>query len=166
MDVAAQRPMPLDAIFRIASMTKPVTCTAVMMLFEEGHFLLDDPISDFLPEFAHTRVFLKKTEQGVELTDVERPITIRHLLMHTSGLTHPMNPEDQVSRMYAEAQIRRPDEKLADKVRRLAALPLAHQPGARWTYDGRMTCWGASSRSSPVSPSTAFSSSGSSARWI
>jgi CubicO group peptidase (beta-lactamase class C family) len=134
MDIEARRPMERDAIFRIASMTKPITVTAVMMLFEEGHFLLDDPISDFIPEFAHTRVFVQKTEQGGELADLERPITIRHLLMHTSGLTHPMNPDDAVSRMYAEAQIRRPDEKLAEKVRRLAALPLAHRPGARWTY--------------------------------
>jgi CubicO group peptidase (beta-lactamase class C family) len=134
MDVEARRPMERDAIFRIASMTKPITVTAVMMLFEEGQFLLDDPISGFLPEFSQTRVFVQRTEQGVELADLERPITIRHLLMHTSGLTNDTHPEDPVSRIYAEAQIRRPDENLADKVRRLAVLPLVHQPGARWTY--------------------------------
>ena len=134
MDVEARRPMERGAIFRVASMTKPITVTAVMMLFEEGHFLLDDPISNFLPEFATTRVFVRKTAQGVESTDMEGPITIRHLLMHTSGLTSDTPPEDPVARIYAEAQITRPDETLADKVRRLAALPLAHQPGARWTY--------------------------------
>lgn len=134
LDLEARRPMERDAIFRLASMTKPVTITAVMMLFEEGHFLLDDPVADFLPDFAQTKVFVRETATGLEVADLERPITIRHLLMHTSGLTYAFYPEDPVSRLYAREQIGRPDEPLADFVRRLAALPLAHQPGAGWTY--------------------------------
>jgi CubicO group peptidase (beta-lactamase class C family) len=134
IDQEARRPMERDAIFRIASMTKPITCTAALMLFEEGQFLLDDPIADFLPEFAQTKVFVRETAQGVELADLERPITIRHLLMHTSGLTYDFYPEDPVSRRYAREQIWRPGESLADKVKRFAALPLVHQPGADWTY--------------------------------
>jgi CubicO group peptidase (beta-lactamase class C family) len=134
VDLEARRPMPRDAIFRLASMTKPVTVTAVMMLFEEGHFLLDDPVADFLPDFAQTRVFVQETAEGLETADLERPITIRHLLMHTSGLTYGFYPDEPVSRLYAREQIGRPDEPLAAFVRHVAALPLAHQPGARWTY--------------------------------
>jgi CubicO group peptidase (beta-lactamase class C family) len=134
LDLGARRPMPRDAIFRLASMTKPVTVTAVMTLFEEGHFLLDDPVADFLPEFAQTRAFVRETADGVETADLERPITIRHLLMHTSGLTGAAYPDEPVSRLYAREQIGRPDEPLADFARRVAALPLAHQPGAGWTY--------------------------------
>jgi CubicO group peptidase (beta-lactamase class C family) len=136
MDVTSARPIQRDAIFRIASMTKPITCTAVMMLFEEGHFLLDDPVAAFLPEFAATKAFVRETTKGVEVADLERPITIRHLLMHTAGVTsgstdvaaHP------VARLYAQEQVRRLDEPLADNVRRVAAMPLLHQPGAAFTY--------------------------------
>jgi CubicO group peptidase (beta-lactamase class C family) len=107
-----------------------------MMLFEEGHFLLDDPIADFLPEFGHTRVFARETAQGLELAALERPITIRHLLMHTTGLTYawPTVFPHPVTRLYEQEQIGRSDEPLAEKVRRLAALPLVHQPGGGWTY--------------------------------
>jgi CubicO group peptidase (beta-lactamase class C family) len=107
-----------------------------MMLFEEGYFLLDDPIADFLPEFTHTKVFARETADGVEVADLERPITIRHLLMHAAGLTYdwPDFFPHPVARMYVEAQTGRRDETLADKVSRLATLPLVHQPGAGWTY--------------------------------
>jgi CubicO group peptidase (beta-lactamase class C family) len=126
--------MERDAIFRIASMTKPITVTATLMLFEEGHFLLDDPIASFIPEFAQTKVFVREFANGVEVTDLERPITIRHLLTHMSGLIYGFYPDDPVSRIFAREQAGWPDEPLADRVRRFAALPLAHQPGDRWTY--------------------------------
>ena len=64
------------------------------MLFGEGHFLLDDPVTEFLPEFGYTKVFVRETAQGPEVADMERPITIRHLLTHTSGLTYDFYPED------------------------------------------------------------------------
>jgi CubicO group peptidase (beta-lactamase class C family) len=134
MDLEARRPMERDAIFRIASMTKPITVTAALMLFEEGQFLLDDPIADFLPEFGQTKVFVREAPHGVEVADLERPITIRHLLMHTSGLTYDFYPDDPVSRIYVQEQVFRSDEPLADKVRRVAMLPLVHQPGTAWTY--------------------------------
>jgi CubicO group peptidase (beta-lactamase class C family) len=135
-NLESRRPLRRDAIFRIASMTKPITCTAVMMLFEEGHFLLDDPIADVLPEFARTKAFAAEVANGIELADLERPITIRHLLMHTSGLTYawPSVFPHPVTRLYEHEQIGRPDEVLAEQVGRLAALPLVHQPGAAWTY--------------------------------
>jgi CubicO group peptidase (beta-lactamase class C family) len=134
MDREARRPMERDTIFRLASMTKPITVVAALLLFEEGRFLLDDPISDYLPEFARTKAFVEDSHHGVEVADLERPITIRHLLTHTSGLTSDGYANDPVSQIYARERILRPDEALAEKVRRLASLPLAHQPGTRWTY--------------------------------
>ena len=134
MDREAHCPMERDAIFRIASMTKPITATAVLMLFEEGRFLLDDPVAGFLPEFAQSKVFVRETDQGLEVADLERPITIHHLMTHTSGLTYPLYDNDPVSRLYHQAHVLRDDESLADNMRRIAALPLAHQPGTRWTY--------------------------------
>jgi CubicO group peptidase (beta-lactamase class C family) len=128
LDLETMRQMPRDAVFRIASMTKPITAAGVMVLFEEGHFLLDDPIAWFIPEFAATRVYVS--------AELERPITIRHLLTHTSGLTYPtsINPPSPVSELYDRELIFRWDELLVDKIQRLAALPLEHQPGAAWTY--------------------------------
>jgi CubicO group peptidase (beta-lactamase class C family) len=134
LNLAAGTPMITDAIFDIASMTKPITAVATMLLFEEGHFLLDDPVAIILPEFAETKVFLREAATGIEVTDLERPITIRHLLLHTSGLTYSFLDPSPVAKLYAQEQIERPDEILAEKVRRLAQLPLVHQPGTGWTY--------------------------------
>jgi CubicO group peptidase (beta-lactamase class C family) len=134
LDREARRAMERDAIFRIASMTKLITVTATLMLFEEGHFLLDDPIADFLPEFAQTKVFVQETASGIDVADLDRPITIRHLLTHTSGLTYDFWPDDPVSRIYARERFWGPEVPLVEVVRRLAAQPLAHQPGARFTY--------------------------------
>ena len=127
-----------DAIFRIASMTKPVTTAAVLLLFEAGHFRLDDPVAAFLPEFAQTTVFAGGAGEGpggeLELAALEGPITIRHLLTHTSGLTYGDPKGHPVARCYAGARIQRWDEPLKEKVPRLARLPLVHQPGRAWTY--------------------------------
>jgi CubicO group peptidase (beta-lactamase class C family) len=132
LDVQTGQPMQCDAIFRIASMTKPIVAATVMMLFEEAHFLLDDPIAGFIPEFAQTKVFVRETNGGVELTDLERPITIRHLLTHTSGLTYGFVANGPVHRMYA--QIAWDDAPLDRQVKRLAELPLVFQPGSHWEY--------------------------------
>lgn len=132
MDAQTGQPMRHDAIFRIASMTKPVIAAAVLMLFEEGHFLLDDPIAGFIQDFAQTKVFVRETDSGVELADLERPITIRHLLTHTSGLTYDFIAHGPVHRMYA--QIAWGDESLDRQAKRLAGLPLVFQPGSHWEY--------------------------------
>ena len=119
-----------DAIFRLASMTKPVTCVAALILFEEGRFLLDDPVADFLPEFTATRVF-----SSAGAVALERPISIRHLLTHTSGIAYDFTAEPALGDLYRKAiSGAPPDESLGDRVRRLATLPLNHQPGAGWTY--------------------------------
>jgi CubicO group peptidase (beta-lactamase class C family) len=133
MDREARKPMERDAIFRLASMTKPITCAAVLMLFEEGRFLLDDPIADFLPEFAKTKVFESETSDGLVVADLDRPITIRHLLTHMSGIAYEWSAPGPVARIYHDEEIGS-DEPIAEQVRRLAAAPLCHQPGSAWTY--------------------------------
>jgi len=133
-DIASGTPMRPDTIFRIYSMTKPITAVATLLLYEEGHFLLDDPVAHFIPEFAEMKVFTRESATGIEVADLERPITIRHLLLHTSGLPYDNVEGSPVKRLYAQAQIRGRDELLAEKARRIAQLPLMHQPGSGWTY--------------------------------
>jgi len=135
-DREANKPMRPDSIFRICSMTKPITSLAVMMLYEEGRFLLDDPISNYLPEFKNPKV-LMKTASGVPYTiPATREITIRDLLRHTSGLTYQWNSD--LGAKYNEANVAHGilpyDGTIADSVKRLAALPLLFNPGDRWEY--------------------------------
>jgi CubicO group peptidase (beta-lactamase class C family) len=115
-------------------MTKPITSVAVMMLYEEGHFQLDDPVSKFIPEFKNVKVFVRKTEAGFELAGPKREITIRDLLTHTSGLAYGMDKDTPVEEMYKEADLFRFDETLEKMIQRLVKLPLANQPGSRWRY--------------------------------
>ncbi len=123
-------PMTEDTIFRIFSMTKPIISLAVMMLWEEGCFALDEPISTFLPTFQHVKVY---NPEG-PLQPLSRPITFHDLLTHTSGLGYGLDQSSPVERMYAKANILDMRECLADKVARISALPLHHQPGERFTY--------------------------------
>jgi CubicO group peptidase (beta-lactamase class C family) len=134
MDKKLNKAMRPDTIFRIYSMSKPITSVAVMMLYEEGHFQLNDPVSKFIPEFKDVKVFVKKSEEGVELTEPERKITIRDLLTHTSGLAYGLNKDTAVDEMYQEEKMLKWDETLEEKVRRLVKLPLANQPGSTWRY--------------------------------
>jgi len=101
-----RKPMQTDHIFRICSMTKPITSVAVMMLYEEGRFLLNDPVSNFIPEFKEMKVLdtpytQDKTSPPGSLVEAKRPITIRHLLTHTSGLTYHWNA--RLGKQYREA---------------------------------------------------------------
>jgi CubicO group peptidase (beta-lactamase class C family) len=140
-DREAERPMRPDTIFRICSMTKPLTSVAVMMLYEEGKFLLNQPVADFLPEFKNMKVLdppwpQDKTSPPGALVDAKRPITIRHLLTHTSGLTYHWNP--RLGKAYNDAGIgagiRQQEGTIADMVKKLAAQPLLFQPGEAWEY--------------------------------
>lgn len=133
------KPMRTDALFRIASMSKAVTSVAVMMLYEEGRFLLDDPIEKYIPEFKGVQVAVPSSEkQSVDLVPTTRSITIRHLLTHTSGLTYRFIGTTPWAKIYQEAGINdglaQTDLTLADNVKRLAKLPLMHQPGERFSY--------------------------------
>ncbi len=136
MDRDAGKPMPTDALFRICSMTKPITSVAVMMLYEEGKFLLDDPVSKYLPEFKNPKVLVKPASGKPYTIPATREITIRDLLRHTSGLTYQWN--DDLGPMYEKADVAsgilQYDGTIGDSVKRLAALPLLFNPGDRWEY--------------------------------
>ncbi|HZP17280.1 MAG TPA: serine hydrolase domain-containing protein [Terriglobales bacterium] len=136
MDREAGKPMRTDAIFRICSMTKPITSVAVMLLYEEGKFLLDDPVSSYLPEFKNPKVLVKPATGESYTIPAKREITIRDLLRHTSGLTYHWNPD--LGEMYQKANVAHGvlpyDGTIEDSVKRLAAQPLLFSPGERWEY--------------------------------
>jgi len=134
MDIETKKLMQGDTIFRLYSMSKPVTSAAVMMLYEEGHFQLNDAVSKFIPEFKDLKVFAKKTEAGVELAEPKRKITIRDLLMHTSGLAYGLDKSTVVDEMYQEAKIFSWEQTLEEMIGKLVELPLANQPGSKWKY--------------------------------
>jgi CubicO group peptidase (beta-lactamase class C family) len=134
---AAGAPMSKDTIFRIYSMTKPVTSLAAMMLWEEGAFLLDDPIARYLPDLSDLKVAVER-DGHIDLVPAQRPVTIQDLLRHTSGLTYEFRGRGPVHRMYTGARVHSRSQSNADQVAALGKLPLLHQPGTRWEY-GRST---------------------------
>jgi CubicO group peptidase (beta-lactamase class C family) len=134
MDIEAGKPMQLDTIFRVYSMTKAITSVAVMMLYEQGHFQLYDSIAEFIPEFKSQKVFVRGSATSPELTDAEREITIRDLLTHTSGLTYDFLEESPVGAMYREADLVNSSGSLQEMVKKLTRLPLVFQPGSAWRY--------------------------------
>lgn len=137
-NIAQKDTLQKDDIFRIASMTKAITSVAVMMLYEDGKFLLDDPISKYIPEFKHPEV-LKKTnpDSTYESVPAKNEITIRHLLTHTSGIGYGFINEE-LKPLYDKAGVPDgfvlSDAVLGDKIKALAKLPLLHEPGERFTY--------------------------------
>jgi CubicO group peptidase (beta-lactamase class C family) len=148
-DVEAGIAMSPGTIFRIASMTKPITSTAVMQLVDQGRIDLSDPVSRYLPEFKFMQVAVPEPKKDAKsssggsgdeynLVPAYRPITIRDLLTHTSGLCYRFSNQNVAARLYASVGIcdglNPCDHTLADNVRRLARLPLAHQPGTAWEY--------------------------------
>jgi CubicO group peptidase (beta-lactamase class C family) len=139
-DIETKTLMHRDDIFRIASQTKAITSVAVMMLFEEGEFLLDDPISKYIPEFVNPHVLDQYNEKDTTYTTVpaNREITIRDLLTHTSGIDYADIGSKHMTAIYAKSGIPmgfvRDKIILGDKIRALGKLPLVHQPGQRFTY--------------------------------
>jgi CubicO group peptidase (beta-lactamase class C family) len=132
-DPADAAPMAKDAIFRIYSMTKPIVSVAVMMLWEEGRFLLSDPIGKYLPELSDLKVAVERGAE-IELVPAARAITIQDLLRHTSGLTYEFRGAGPVHKMYMSAKIYNRNQSNADQVATLAKMPLLHQPGTQWEY--------------------------------
>jgi CubicO group peptidase (beta-lactamase class C family) len=123
-----------DSLYRIYSMTKPITAVAVLMLFEEGRFLLSDPVARYLPEFGDMRVLTGRGQDGEPLTrPAKGPVTIRQLLTHTAGLTYDDDSVGGLPLLYHEADIWSAGS-LAAYSRGVAALPLAFDPGSRWHY--------------------------------
>lgn len=129
-DREAQTPMTADTIFRLYSMTKPIVCTALMTLFEEGRFTLVDPVSKYIPAFASVKV---RADDG-SLVEPRRPMTIGDVMAHTSGLVYHFLGDSAVSEMVGAAAILHADVPLADAVDDLARFPLAFHPGTSWKY--------------------------------
>jgi CubicO group peptidase (beta-lactamase class C family) len=135
MDVERQKPMRSDAIFRFYSMTKPIASVALMMLYEQGHFQLDDPASKFIPELKGQKVLVGGTADHPEVRDPAREMTVRDLLMHTSGLVS-RDAATPVGELYRRSAFAGADSQgtLADMVRKLGQIPLQVDPGSRWIY--------------------------------
>ena len=133
MDVEQKKPMQKDTLFRLASMTKPITSVAVMMLYEEGLFNLDDPISKYIPEFSGPRVGIGKEGNAILTEPAKREISIRHLLTHTAGLVTRSNgwAKEEFGKLEDEM---RPNGLIEDYTKRLAKLPLNVNPGTTWEY--------------------------------
>jgi CubicO group peptidase (beta-lactamase class C family) len=132
-DPAASAPMTRDTIFRIFSMTKPIVSIGIMMLLEEGHLLLDDPLAKFIPEFADQKVGVEHNGL-LDLVPLKRPITIQDLLRHTSGITYEHTGNTLVQRLYQQARLRSRKIDNAEHAALVASLPLICQPGAEWNY--------------------------------
>lgn len=135
-DVATGRAVEPDTIYRIYSMTKPITTVAALMLYEEGCFQLDDPVATFIPAFADTKVFAGGDAESFATEHLVRPITVHDLMTHTSGLTYGFQHEHAVDALYRKRDIEFNAHvgPLAEVVEAAAAQPLVFQPGTRWNY--------------------------------
>lgn len=146
LDRESGKPLPDNAIFRLYSMTKPITTVAAMMLVEEGRISLDAPISRYLPEFAHMRVYESGDLENMVTVPAARQITVRDLMTHSSGLTYNFTGNTPVQQYYRKHGVmrgggvgRRPEDAppaatMDELIQRLAAAPLLHQPGERFSY--------------------------------
>jgi CubicO group peptidase (beta-lactamase class C family) len=138
-DPATKVPMTKDSIFRIYSMSKPITSVSAMMLWEDGRFNLSEPVSKYIPQMGGLKVGVEKPDPSggkptLELVPTKRDMIIQDLFRHTSGLTYGFFGPGQVKKMYAEAKVWNDYPSNAELVDRLAKLPLAYQPGTTWDY--------------------------------
>src|ERR1700726_3935032 len=130
---AAAAPMAHNSIFRIFSMTKPIVSVGIMMLIEEGHFLLSDPVAKFIPEFADQKVGVESNGK-LELVPLKRPMTVQDLLRHTSGITYDHTGNGMVQQLYRQSPLRSRKITNAEHAAMVAGLPLMCQPGTEWNY--------------------------------
>jgi CubicO group peptidase (beta-lactamase class C family) len=126
--------MTPNTLFRIYSMTKPITTVAALMLYENGHFQLDDPVAEYLPAFEGVQVYDTTATGAPTRVEPRRPMTIQDLMRHTSGLTYGVFGNTPVDSMYQAAGVLDPTRTLASAVDTLATLPLLHPPGTQWHY--------------------------------
>lgn len=135
-ELGSTREFNRQTVVRIYSMTKPVTTVAAMMLYEQGHFQLDDPIASYLPEFSDTVVWAGGRQDSSATEKQRTPITVRQLMNHTSGLTYDFMQSNAVDQYYRDHGIssQTTDCSLEDMVKRIAAAPLLCQPGTQWNY--------------------------------
>jgi len=130
---ASSAPMAHNTIFRIFSMTKPIVSIGIMMLIEDGHFLLGDPVAKFIPEFADLKVGVEN-DGKLDLVPLKRQMTVQDLLRHTSGITYDHTGNGLVQQMYQQSRLRSRKISNAEHATLLASLPLKCQPGAEWNY--------------------------------
>ncbi len=135
-DMEANQPMQTDTILRFYSMTKPITAVAVLMLYEEGCFQLDDPVTEFIPGIKDLRVYVSGEGDDMATEPLCQPMTLHHLLTHTSGLTYGFGEEGPIPELYQRHHTDFDDQDgpLEAVVERLAQIPLQFQPGKRWNY--------------------------------
>ena len=137
LEIERTRPVAPDSIFRIYSMTKPIASVGLMMLWEQGRFQLDDPVHKFIPAWREQRVFAGGNHPAWKTTPVERPMTVRDLLSHTSGLTYGFMERSNVDAAYRTLRVgdrTRSNYTSREMIEELAALPLEFSPGTRWNY--------------------------------
>ena len=137
LEIERRRPVTADSIWRIYSMTKPITSVGLMMLYEEGRFQLDDPVHKFIPSWKDLRVFAGGNHPIFATVPPARPMTVRDLLSHTSGLTYGFMERTNVDAAYRKLAVgdrAKPGTTLADMIDTLATLPLEFSPGTRWNY--------------------------------
>lgn len=145
MDVERDKPMRADTIFRMYSMTKPVTGAVVMTLVDAGKVSLDDPVAKYIPEFGEMEVLIEKEDGTTELVPAERPITLKHLMMHTSGLVYGIFDTGKLGELYREANVNTDGSSgltLEEFAKRAASMPLKCQPGTEWHYSIAMDVLG------------------------
>jgi len=130
---ASSAPMAHNTIFRIFSMTKPIVSIGIMMLIEDGHFLLGDPVAKFIPEFADLKVGVENNGK-LDLVPLKRQMTVQDLLRHTSGITYDHTGNGLVQQMYQQSRLRSRKISNAEHAALVAGLPLMCQPGAAWNY--------------------------------
>ncbi|MBR1124177.1 beta-lactamase family protein [Bradyrhizobium lablabi] len=126
-------PMAQDSIFRIFSMTKPIVSVGIMMLVEDGHFILSDPVAKFIPEFAGLKVGVENNGK-LDLVPLKRPMTVQDLLRHTSGLTYDHTGNGPVQQLYQQSRLRSRKITNAEHAAMIAEMPLICQPGEAWNY--------------------------------
>ncbi len=132
-DVARQQPIAQDTIFRIYSMTKPITSVALLQLYEQGRFQLDNPVARFIPAFKDLEVYAGHNHNGdIYRTDADREMTIRDLFTHTAGLTYGNKADHPIEALYQERKMN--EGSLADLVEKLSTVPLLFSPGTQWNY--------------------------------
>jgi CubicO group peptidase (beta-lactamase class C family) len=133
-DLASNAAMQKDSIFRIYSMSKPITGVAMMMLFEEGKWQLNDPVAKFIPEFANLKVYSTDASGNMTLKEQNHPVTMRELLSHSGGFSYGFFSNTPVDKLQREADLLNVNNSLDEFIKRVAKLPLNSQPGSEWHY--------------------------------
>ncbi|THD75265.1 MAG: class A beta-lactamase-related serine hydrolase [Phenylobacterium sp.] len=141
--LATGQPMPKDEIFRIYSMSKPLTGVAMMILFEEGKWRLDDPVTRYVPEFKNLKVMVKADADGkiTEVEDMKRPPTMREIMSHTAGFGYGLGDKHPVDKLYREKKVLGASG-LHEMIERTATIPLMYQPGTDWSYSSAVDIQG------------------------